>query len=101
MADCHEGAILLLEDDSGRIAMQFRDDILRWRLFGGWSEAGESPIETAIRELSEELSIVLPEKRFMPKGIYEVRPGVFGHVFRVAVSDDLKNAVLREGLAWC
>jgi 8-oxo-dGTP pyrophosphatase MutT (NUDIX family) len=96
-----EGVVLLLEDENGRIAMQFRDDLLCWGLFGGWIDEGESPEDTAIRELSEELNIKLPIERFEYKAAHHLlQINATAHVFHVAITNELDNAVLNEGLDW-
>jgi 8-oxo-dGTP pyrophosphatase MutT (NUDIX family) len=96
-----EGIVLLLEGADGRIAMQQRDDMPYWGLFGGWIEAGETPESAAVRELVEELSIALPIERFQLKGVYPL-PSInaTAYVYHVTVDHELDTAVLHEGLDW-
>lgn len=41
-----------------------------WALPGGWHDAGEQPLETAVRELQEEAGIVLHPREFRLLGVY-------------------------------
>lgn len=56
----------ILESLDGKFLLQLRDNIptIRfpgvWDLFGGGVEEGETPLEGALRELKEEIGIVLP-----------------------------------------
>lgn len=57
---------LLLQDDAGRVILQHRSTDQqrspgKWGFFGGHNEVGESPEETLLREIEEELQII-PEK---------------------------------------
>ena len=91
----------MLCDASGRVALQLRDDVPNtWGLFGGWMEESETPETTAIRELEEELSVRLAPNRLQLIGTHEEQGRFFAYLFRIAVNDDLDDAVLGEGLAW-
>ena len=54
-----QGAVVVLVDESGRVALQLRDKWVpfpnRWGLFGGWLESDEAPSSGALREIWEEL----------------------------------------------
>ncbi len=101
MSHPREGVVLFLEDEYGRIAMQFRDDLLCWGLFGGWIEEDELPVTTAIRELAEELSVNLPAEKFTFKNTHYLQSvNATTHVFHVLITNELDNAVLTEGLDW-
>ncbi len=100
MNDTHEGVVFLLEDSNGRIAMQMRDDMPYWGLFGGWMMHDETPEQAAIRELNEELSVLLPADKFQFKGTHHLSTRATAHVYHVGVTNELDLAVLNEGLDW-
>ncbi len=50
-------APVLAFDDEGRILLQLRSDTKNWGIPGGYMELGESPEETARRELQEETGL--------------------------------------------
>lgn len=105
-----EGVVIILEDRSGRIAMQLRDDRPEvvsagpWGLFGGWIEPNESPQDAVLREIKEELNCGLPAAKL---SFLESRPISWGtppntylmltHVLHYPVTDELHDAVLSEG----
>lgn len=56
------GSAIIIENSNGELLLQHRDDNAptdknTWAMWGGGKEGEESPIETAIRELEEELAI--------------------------------------------
>ena len=58
------GSAIIIKNNEGKILLQHRDknaptDKNTWAMWGGGKEGDESEIETAIRELQEELSIVV------------------------------------------
>lgn len=98
------GAVIILENPERKIAMQLRDDT-RWRdhwgLFGGWLKDNESPFDAIQREIREELSVTLLSAKLTLKGVHDL-PAIPAtcSVFHYPVTDELDNAVLREGLTW-
>jgi 8-oxo-dGTP pyrophosphatase MutT (NUDIX family) len=98
-----EGVLILLRDSSNRIAWQLRDDNSNvpaansWGIFGGWIEPGESHKEAIIREMKEELSIVLDLSKLEYLGIYKIYPEVIAHIYTYLILDGLKSAILHEG----
>lgn len=63
-----EVSTVVFYDEQKRILLQDRRSISKfgeeWGFFGGSIEAGESPIETAIREIEEELEYKLTSPKF-------------------------------------
>ena len=61
----NKGHCVIITNDEGKYLMQFRDGTpgihspLMWEFFGGSSEWDESVTEAAVRELKEELDIVV------------------------------------------
>lgn len=63
---------IILQDELGRMGMQLRDDIDGlagrglWSIFGGHMDAGETAVQTAIRELKEETGIIVKPDELEP-----------------------------------
>jgi ribosomal-protein-alanine N-acetyltransferase len=97
------GACVLLASADRRVALQLRDDKPHvgsadcWGLFGGMVEADESPRETIVREMREELDLVLRAQRLEEIRRITTPLGLRSHVFLYPVGDDLSRARLREG----
>lgn len=97
-----EGVVILLESTDGQIAFQLRDDNPEimypnyWGLFGGWMEAGESPQQTAVREIREELGCTLD----VPKLVYlkvHTDGEVKSHILQYPITNELQDVTLTEG----
>jgi 8-oxo-dGTP diphosphatase len=99
------GAVILLEDEAGRLAWQLRDNrpevsyADHWGLFGGWQEAGETPLDCIRREVQEELGLALEAEQLTYLDQY-VEGEIGAHVFRCPAPAALRTAVLREGQRW-
>jgi|OM-RGC.v1.026486239 8-oxo-dGTP pyrophosphatase MutT (NUDIX family) len=93
-----EGVMVLLDDGDGRIAMQLRDDIYKWGIFGGWMEAGETPVRAAVREIGEELCSDLDPEKLELIRTFRMPRGNKGYAFFYAVTTELDDAVLTEGV---
>ena len=95
-------AIVILEDERRRVALQLRSDIEgivnpgRWGLFGGHVEADEEPAAAALREVQEELSCTLEPAR-LRHFKREARNELDYHLFHYPVTDELEKAELTEG----
>lgn len=104
------GAAVLFHDDAGRVllvAPTYKED---WLLPGGAVEAGESPYEAAVREVEEELGLVVRPGRLLLVDWFPPRPdrteGV-GFVFDGGTLDDAGTAAIAlpaeelRDWAWC
>jgi len=95
---------VILIDEQGRIALQLREPDRelnpgRWSVFGGHIEKGEEPEQAAIREIKEELSVVLSPKKLKSLGRFEREDHAYS-IFLYPVSHELDNAKLNEGENW-
>lgn len=101
-----QSVIIILEDAAGRAALQLRDDKPdisdpnQWGLFGGWMKFEEQPQAAGIREIHEELGILLDAARLEYIGIQVMHPNSQTFVYRCTVNGELDSAVLSEGQAW-
>ena len=76
-------------------------------ILGGHTEAGETPEETAVREMAEELEDLRTGRPFVLEGhrpftIFTDARGVTDHVFAAEANFDLTEVRLKEGqeLVW-
>lgn len=90
------GACVLLARE-GRVALQLRDDLLKWGIFGGLVEDGEEPLDAAVREIGEELTITLDPSRLAPLRVF-VSDRYISHMFYYRLRSELDRAVLTEGI---
>jgi len=71
------GADAALFDEHDRILLVRRVDDDRWGLIAGWVDANESPEETVVREIAEEVGLVARVDRLV--GVFARPPGVDGN----------------------
>ena len=104
----HAGIILLV-DAAGRVLLQQRDDFHppegygRWAFPGGGWAAGESPRQTALREMAEETALALQEMRYFRTFEFGIGPGGFSvawHMFFSFEPIDEAAIEVNEGLAF-
>jgi 8-oxo-dGTP diphosphatase len=67
MPDIHVSAAIIVDDD-GRVLVVRKHGTTRFMQPGGKPETGETPAQTLIRELHEELGLVLDEGDLRPLG---------------------------------
>jgi len=51
------GSDAAIFDDDGRVLLVHRADDLRWGLVAGWVDPGETPTDTVVREVQEEVGL--------------------------------------------
>ena len=70
----------------------------KWGFFGGSSEGDETPVQTFIREMQEELGIELVESEIIPLCDYEnIKRNTHRYVFYVVSGKKKEEMVLGEG----
>ena len=69
MPDIHVSAAVIV-DDEGRVLVVRKHGTVRFMQPGGKPEAGETPAQTLIRELHEELGLLLDEGDLEPLGTF-------------------------------
>lgn len=69
MPDIHVSAAVIV-DDAGRVLVVRKQGTTRFMQPGGKPEAGESAAQTLIRELHEELGLLLDETDLRPLGTF-------------------------------
>jgi 8-oxo-dGTP pyrophosphatase MutT (NUDIX family) len=102
-----QGSVVLLVDHQQRIALQLRENrpglpaANQWGIFGGLMEPDEQPHTAALREIHEELNVRLnPDLLTLHQRHYIPDQNLTTWVYVYPVTDELDNAVLREGQAW-
>lgn len=61
---------ICIYNDKGELLLQKRSDNEKWGLPGGYMELGESIIDTAIREVYEEMHYRLEKEKLELKGVF-------------------------------
>ena len=64
------GVAVALIDESDRLLLELRSDVLLWGLTGGRLDPGETPLECGCREVLEETGIQLQPRQLNFFGIY-------------------------------
>ncbi|MGF6888613.1 8-oxo-dGTP diphosphatase [Nocardia sp. GAS34] len=108
MAITQEGSNIIIRNSDGEILLFLRDDKPEipcpnmWALLGGVREPGETPLENVIREIKEEIGVVLDPAEVEHHCTRERHWGLLEHTFRTRLDLDLNETVLTEGqeLRW-
>lgn len=96
----------ILVKPSGQILLQLRDNIPtiihpgEWCFPGGHAEQGESPIETAIREIEEETGLKFLQSDLCPLFNHSGLSGGKSKYFLSLVSEDVKIIPTEGQLIW-
>lgn len=102
-----EGTQIILLNNRREVLMYLRDDKAeisypnRWSLLGGMIEPGETPLETIVREIDEEIGVVLDPSEVEHVATRDLHFGI-EHTFHARVSFEIEDVVLTEGqgLRW-
>lgn len=97
-------------DTSGRILLVRKKGTSKWMQPGGKPEPGEQPVEAAVRELSEEIGLFLPQSRFTHRGVWqgwaanEANTPLIAYLFDVDYVEDVDGSVCADAelaeIAW-
>ncbi|WP_051406771.1 NUDIX domain-containing protein [Nocardia sp. CNY236] len=100
MAITAEGSNIIIRNSDNQILLFLRDDKPdipcpgMWALLGGYREPGETPKEGVIREIEEEIGVVLDPAEVEHHVTRERRWGLLEHTFRTCLDLDLSGIVL-------
>lgn len=81
------GTLVLGSD--GRLLLCHVTGTAAWDIPKGMQDPGETPLESAMRELREEAGVVFPPERFHDLGKFSYRRDKRLHLFRVDAGDEL------------
>ncbi len=96
-------SLVILEDAQGRVALQLRGNVAtiansdRWGLFGGHAEAGEEPLQAAVREVQEELTCILDRAKMKFLQSYHRSTDKEYFIYHYFVEGELNEVKLTEG----
>lgn len=108
MTITQEGSNIIIANSRGEVLLFLRDDKPdipcpgMWALLGGFREPGETPLENVIREIKEEIGVVLDPSQVEHHCTRERHWGLLEHTFRTHLDLDLNEITLTEGqeLRW-
>ena len=101
-----EGTGMILRNTEGEFLLQFRDGAegigypLHWDLFGGGVEVGETILESAQRELWEELELKVSLDDLREVGKAVSREGILNYFVEYVRPVWMEDLRLREGAGW-
>lgn len=67
----------IIVDKDNRVLLELRVNDKKWGVIGGWSEIGESPEESIIREVKEETGLDIVVRDLI--NVFTQRPGDYGY----------------------
>ncbi|MET7767441.1 NUDIX hydrolase [Nocardia sp. NPDC005366] len=102
-----EGTQIILVNPDNQVLLYLRDDKPGipypnlWALLGGMIEDGETPLQTIIREIDEEIGIQLDPQHVHHLSTRDLDFGI-EHTFTAAAGFDIDDVTLTEGqgLRW-
>jgi len=93
---------VLIENNKGKILFQLRDNKPNipnpglWAIFGGGMNPGETPKKTAIREIKEELGLVIKKENLKKLITIPVLRKKY-HIFYLKTNKKIQEFTLKEG----
>ncbi|NKY89738.1 NUDIX hydrolase [Nocardia veterana] len=108
MATTAEGSNIIIHNSQDQILLFLRDEKPEipcpgmWALLGGYREPGESPQQCVIREIKEEIGVVLDPETVTHHCTRERHWGLLEHTFKTRLDLDINTITLTEGqrLGW-
>lgn len=97
---------IFISKKTGRVLLNLRAPYktfsLKWSLWGGMKEIGESPKECLLREMTEEMGFIPNIDKIYPFDVYESRDKNFKYYSFICVVDDEFNPILNdESVGYC
>jgi putative (di)nucleoside polyphosphate hydrolase len=84
----------LVVNPDGQLLLCHVTNTANWDIPKGLQDPGETTLEAAMRELSEEAGIAFPEERFEDLGSFDYRRDKRLHLYKVKATDDDALATL-------
>jgi ADP-ribose pyrophosphatase YjhB (NUDIX family) len=108
MANKEACGTIFLSKKTGRVLLNLRAPNktyhLKWSLWGGMIEEGETPKECLLREMSEEMGFIPNIDKIYPFDVYESKDKNFRYYSFICIVDDEFNPILNDesvGYCWC
>jgi putative (di)nucleoside polyphosphate hydrolase len=81
----------LVMNTDGRILLCHVTDTRHWDIPKGMQDAGETPLQAAVRELQEEAGLCFELSTFCDLGCFDYRPDKQLHLFQVRAPETLQS----------
>ncbi len=96
----HKVVHIWIQNSEGELLMQKRSDMVdncpgEWAATGGSVQAGEDPLTTAVRELAEELGLIVSAEE-LQYCLMVRRPSAFCYVYTLRKDIDINSLTLQE-----